>query len=240
VSVSATVGLRRDPTGSLPSGVMSVDTTPPTTDTSEPAEVFAITPAALERVLGVRANEDDPATLALRIEVTGHSGPDYTYDLSFEPLADAAADDHRQTFGDDGDELVLLLPAASVDRLRGATLDVPSSAGQSGLVIRNPNRPNPLLGVGELTLEGDVAEQVQQLLTEAINPSLAAHGGFASLVGVEGDRVFLTMGGGCQGCSLSQATMVQGIATAIREAIPEVTDVVDVTDHTAGENPFYS
>jgi len=219
---------------------MSVDTTTPAPDTPDTDEVFAISPAALERVLEVRANEDDPATLALRIEVTGHSGPDYTYDLSFDALAEAADDDHRQTFGDGDDALVLLLPAGSVDRLRGATLDVPSAAGQSGLVIRNPNRPNPLLGVGELSLEGDVAERVQQLLTDAINPSLAAHGGFASLVGVEDDRVFLTMGGGCQGCSLSQATMVQGIATAIREAIPEVTEVVDVTDHTAGENPFYS
>jgi len=217
---------------------MSVDT--PAPDTPDTDEVFGISPAALERVLEVRANEDDPATLALRIEVTGHSGPDYTYDLSFDALAEAADDDHRQTFGDGDDALVLLLPAGSVDRLRGATLDVPSAAGQSGLVIRNPNRPNPLLGVGELSLEGDVAERVQQLLTDAINPSLAAHGGFASLVGVEDDRVFLTMGGGCQGCSLSQATMVQGIATAIREAIPEVTEVVGVTDHTAGENPFYS
>lgn len=219
---------------------MSVDTTTPDTPGADTDEVFAITPAALERVLGVRDNEDDPATLALRVEVTGHSGPDYTYDLSFEPVADAAADDHRQEFGEGDHPLVLLVPAGSVDRLRGATLDVPSAAGQGGLVIRNPNRPNPLADVAELTLEGDVAERVQQLLTEAINPSLAAHGGFASLVGVEDDRVFLTMGGGCQGCSLSQATMVQGIATAIREAIPEVTEVVDVTDHAAGDNPFYS
>jgi Fe/S biogenesis protein NfuA len=92
----------------------------------------------------------------------------------------------------------------------------------------------------DLELTGDIADKVQVLLAEAINPGLAAHGGFASLVGVDDDRVFLTMGGGCQGCSLSQATMVQGIATAIKEAIPEVREVVDATDHTAGENPFYT
>ena len=216
---------------------MTVETAPTDTD-----EVFSITPAALERVVGVRDAEEDPASLALRIEVVGVNGPDYTYDLSFETLDEAADDDHRQSFPVDGDvaPLVLLVPAGSVDRLRGATLDLPTAAGQSGLVIRNPNRPNPLLGVENLTLEGDVADKVRQLLAEAINPSLAAHGGFATLVGVEDDRVFLTMGGGCQGCSLSQATMVQGIATAIREAIPEVTEVVDVTDHTAGDNPFYT
>jgi Fe/S biogenesis protein NfuA len=92
----------------------------------------------------------------------------------------------------------------------------------------------------DLTLEGDAAEKVQQLLVEAINPSLAAHGGFASLVGVDGSTAYLTMGGGCQGCSLSQATMVEGIASAIRESIPEITEVVDATDHSLGENPFYS
>ena len=110
--------------------------------------------------------------------------------------------------------------------------------GQGGLVIRNPNRPNPLAGV-DLELTGDLADKVQQLLAEAINPSLASHGGFASLVGVEDTKVFLTMGGGCQGCALSAATLREGIQVAIREAIPEVTEIIDVTDHDAGENPFY-
>lgn len=214
---------------------MSLDTTDATPDADE-EQVLRITEVALAKVLEVRDGEDDPHTLALRIEVTGVSGPEYTYDLAFEPIDDAQLDDHRQTIGD----LAVVIPADSVDRMRGATLDIPSTAGQAGLVIRNPNRPNPLLGAKDLVLEGDTAEKVQQLLAETINPSLAAHGGFASLVGVDGSTVYLTMGGGCQGCSLSQATMVQGIATAIREAIPEVTEVVDATDHSLGENPFYT
>jgi len=205
------------------------------------ADVFAITPAALERVLEVRSAEDEPASLALRIEITGVNGTDYTYDLSFDPVERAADDDHRQVFdGGDADDLVLLIPQASVDQMRGATLDLPTAPGQSGLVIRNPNRANPMIAAENLTLTGDAAEKIQQLLTESINPSLAAHGGFASLVGVDGERAYLTMGGGCQGCSLSQATMVQGIAAAITEAIPEITEVIDATDHTAGQNPFYS
>ncbi len=81
----------------------------------------------------------------------------------------------------------------------------------------------------------------QQLLDQSINPSLASHDGFATLVGVDDDNaVYLTMGGGCQGCSMSRMTLTEGIDRAIREAIPEVTDVVDATDHAAGENPFYS
>jgi len=202
---------------------------------------FRVSPEALERVLEVRSAEEEPASLALRVAVVGVSGQDYRYDLAFEPVADADDDDHREIVpaGDD-EPLIVLMPPDSVDKLRGAVLDVPSMAGQAGLVIKNPNRPSPLLDVGDLTLEGDLPEKIRQLLDEAINPSLAAHGGFASLVGVEGSTAYLTMGGGCQGCSLSQATMVQGIAAAITEAIPEVANVVDATDHSAGENPFYS
>jgi Fe/S biogenesis protein NfuA len=233
---------------------MSIDSPAPT-DTTAPnpdgdhsaaetegeAVVFHVTPAALEQVLAVRAAEDDPASLGLRIEVVGVNGTDYSYDLSFDSVDAAAADDHRQTFpGGDSDDLVLMVPAASVPKLVGATLDLPTTEGQSGLVIRNPNRPNPLLEIEGLTLTGDAAEKIQQLLVESINPSLAAHGGFATLVGVDGESAYLTMGGGCQGCSLSQATMVQGIATAITEAIPEITQVIDATDHSAGDNPFYA
>ena len=107
-------------------------------------------------------------------------------------------------------------------------------------MIRNPNRPDPLAGV-ELELTGTVAEQVDQLLEQSINPALASHGGFASLVGRRGPRpVFVTMGGGCQGCAVSALTLREGIQKSILEHIPEVTEVVDATDHDAGENPFYT
>ena len=105
-------------------------------------------------------------------------------------------------------------------------------------MLRNPNRPDPLSGK-HLELTGTVAEQVQQLLEQQINPSLAAHGGFAELKGVEGTKVYVTMGGGCQGCAVSAMTLRDGIARSIQEAIPEVTEVIDTTDHDAGENPFY-
>jgi Fe/S biogenesis protein NfuA len=183
----------------------------------------------------VRNGEDDPASLALRVAVTGVNGVDYTYDLAFEPIADLDGP-HRVYSQLD---LTIAIPEDDVDTLLGAVLDLPSNPAQGGLVIRNPNRPNPLVG-RNLELTGDIADKVQQLIAEAINPGLASHGGFTALVGVEDTKVFLTMGGGCQGCSLSAATMVQGIQSAIKEAIPEVTEVVDVTDHQAGENPFYS
>jgi Fe/S biogenesis protein NfuA len=215
---------------------MSADLTDPATDPAADGDpVMTITDAALVKVLEIRSGEDDAEQLGLRIEITGSAGPDYEYDLAFAPLDEAEATDRVDVFGD----LSVVVPAASVDDLRGSTLDLPGNPMQGGLVVRNPNRPDPLAGA-DLELTGDLPQQVQQLLDQSINPSLASHGGFATLIGVEDDKVFLTMGGGCQGCAMSAATLREGIQRAILEAIPEITEVVDATDHEAGENPFYS
>ncbi|HEY8525356.1 MAG TPA: NifU family protein [Acidimicrobiales bacterium] len=199
--------------------------------------VLTVTEPAQEKILELRAQEDDAESLGLRIEVTGVRGPEYTYDLTFDPVADAdiEAGDVVEQQGD----LAVIIPAGSRDALQGATLDLPSTPGQAGLVLRNPNRPDPLSGA-HIELTGTVEEKVQQLLEKQINPSLAMHGGYAALDRVEGDTVYVTMGGGCQGCAVSAMTLREGIARAIREAIPEVADVVDVTDHALGENPFYT
>lgn len=200
-------------------------------------EVLMVTDAAREAVLAIRDREDDAETLGLRVEVTGTAGIDYTYDLALDPIVDAAAVDHVHSAGG----LAVIVPGDSVSQLRGSTLDVSSMAGQGGLVIRNPNRPNPLGDMDRLELTGGIDEKVRQLLDVSINPALASHGGYASLVDVRGDdTVVVMMGGGCQGCAMSQATLSDGIKRAIMEAIPEVSEVIDVTDHTAGENPYYS
>jgi Fe/S biogenesis protein NfuA len=198
--------------------------------------VMTVSEQAMETVIGIRDQEDDPAALALRVEITGTKGVEYTYDLSFEEIAAAEADDLRYSLG----ELTVIVPANTVDRLRGAELDLPRNAAQGGLVIRNPNRPDPLAGI-DVELSGELPEQVAQLLEQSVNPALASHGGYAELVGVDDDRnVYVTMGGGCQGCAASAATLREGIQRAIKEAIPEVRDVIDATDHAAGENPFYT
>jgi len=167
--------------------------------------------------------------------VTGVEGVDYSYDLAFEPIAEAIETDVVYQVG----EMTVIVPENSTDKLRGATLDLPSNPMQGGLVIRNPNRPNPLGNTDSIELTGDIGEKVTQLLTQQINPSLAAHGGWAQLEKVEGTDVYLTMGGGCQGCAMSAATLREGITVMISEMIPEVTEVIDTTDHNAGETPYY-
>jgi len=199
--------------------------------------VLIVTSPARDKILELRAQEDEPETLGLRIEVTGVQGVEYTYDLTFDPVAEAdeAAGDVVETAGD----LPVIIPVDSIDSLRGATLDLPSSGNQQGLVLRNPNRPDPLSGM-HIELTGTPEEKVRQLLDGQINPALAMHGGYAALDRVEGDTAYVTMGGGCQGCAVSAMTLREGISRSIKEAIPEVSEVIDITDHAMGENPYYA
>jgi Fe/S biogenesis protein NfuA len=199
--------------------------------------VLIVTSPARDKILELRAQEDEPETLGLRIEVTGVQGVEYTYDLTFDPVAEAdeAAGDVVETAGD----LPVIIPVDSIDSLRGATLDLPSSGNQQGLVLRNPNRPDPLSGM-HIELSGTPEEKVRQLLDGQINPALAMHGGYAALDRVEGDIAYVTMGGGCQGCAVSAMTLREGISRSIKEAIPEVSEVIDITDHAMGENPYYA
>ncbi len=215
---------------------MDATTDAPASDTPTDQLVLRLTDEALATVAGIRDAEDDPDTLALRVEVTGVRGTDFTYDLAFEPVAEAHPDDSVTV----QEGLTVWVPAASITNLTGATLDVPTREGQGGLVLRNPNRPDPLGMDGTIELTGTPEEKVRQLLDAHVNPALASHGGHAELVKVEGSQAFISMGGGCQGCAISAITLREGIEKAILEWIPEVTEVVDTTDHDAGENPFYA
>ena len=221
--------------GAPAGGPAAESSTEPATFSPIDEPIVAISDEALVKIMGVLEAEDDPSSLVLHIAVTGVNGVEYAYDLAFEPRDELTGDLRSYAVG----ELPVVVPVDSVDALVGSVLDVPSTPAQGGLVIRNPNRPNPLDG-RNLELTGDIADKVTQLLDQSVNPSLASHGGYAELVGVEDTTVFLTMGGGCQGCAMSAATLREGIQVAIREAIPEVSEVVDVTDHSSGENPFYT
>ncbi len=204
-----------------------------TTESTTTDAVVEITETAREKILSLREGEDDAAQLGLRIEIIGVRGMDFSYDLAFMLVTEA----------EDGDvvfegEIPLVLPEGDVENLRGAVLDVPSNPNQGGLVLRNPNRP-PVPEPKDIELSGEIPDQVRQLLDQVINPAIAAHGGFAEFVGLEGSTVYVRLGGGCQGCSMSKATVTAGIEQTLKEHIPSLDRVVDVTDHEEGDNPYY-
>jgi Fe/S biogenesis protein NfuA len=207
-------------------------------------DVLTLTDEARKVVLDALSNETPSETLALWIEVTGTRGPGYSYDLYFSEL-NLAPDD--AAIGRDGD-VTIVVPLASVERLRGSRLEFASEGG-GGLVLVNPNNPTPeevnpgvpanILALG---IEGPLATVALTVLEEQVNPSIAAHGGRADLVALdeESKTAYIKLSGGCQGCAMSRLTLSQGIETMLREAIPELVGVLDVTDHASGDNPFYT
>jgi Fe/S biogenesis protein NfuA len=197
------------------------------------APLLVVTAAAREKILEIRAREPEPDALALWLEVSGVRNAAYTYDMYFQRLDEAGPDDSVQRDSD----VSVVVPQASVDKVRGATLDLSGA----DMAVRNPNSPSPAVGAGHPSAElsGDVAQRVVQVLDDQINPAIAAHGGRAELVAVEAGIAYLRLGGGCQGCGMATVTLSQGIEVAILDAVPELAGVVDVTDHASGTNPFF-
>ena len=87
--------------------------------------------------------------------------------------------------------------------------------------------------------EVKLRDAIDRILREQINPAVASHGGAVSLLDVHGNTVFLQMSGGCQGCASASVTLREGIERTLREQVPGVGDLVDVSDHAAGTNPYY-
>jgi Fe/S biogenesis protein NfuA len=198
---------------------------------SEP--IVTITPSALEELVKLRDEEPDADQLGLRLAIASAPGEDFRYDLSFDEYLTAAFTDEVRTH----EGLKVIVPGADLELLRGATLDYNDN---QGLVIRNPNRPAAPTVEG-LTNDDPLSAEIEAMITGEVNPALAAHGGFVSYVGHDGEgTAYLTMGGGCHGCSMSKMTMLDGVQTMLSDAIEGVQRVKDLTDHTTGENPFYS
>ena len=80
---------------------------------------------------------------------------------------------------------------------------------------------------------------VESLLEKEINPAVAAHGGYFNLIDIKDNNVYVELGGGCQGCGMATVTLKQGVETRLREALPEMDTLIDVTDHASGNDPYY-
>ncbi len=216
-------------------------TTEPEQQTSRSANghragLLSITDEAREKVIGFRAQAPDPESQAMWVEITGVADGQFTYNMSLRPLAEAGPGDVVETLAD----LAVVVPRASVDKVRGATIEWSGDLFQAGLRLVGLKTPSPAIGGhAPADLSGDVAQRVLHVIEEQINPSIAAHGGRAELVAVEEGAAYLRLGGGCQGCGMANVTLKQGIEVAIQQAVPEVTQIVDVTDHAGGTNPYF-
>jgi Fe/S biogenesis protein NfuA len=194
--------------------------------------IIEITPEALVQLKQLRDEEPEKERLGLRLEVFANPGEEFKYDLSFEIVTQAAFSDEVRTI----DGLKIIIPLNSFEFINGATLDY---SERQGLIIRNPNKP-PAVSIEGLVNDDELSAAIEAVISTDVNPSLAAHGGFVTYVGHDPEGVaYLTMGGGCHGCSMSKMTMLDGVQTTLIEQVPGVVKVRDVTDHATGANPYY-
>ncbi len=175
--------------------------------------------------------EQEADDLAVRVAVLASSPLAPKYDLSL--ISEDERSENDQVFDLGGFEVVI--PVDSTKLLERATVDWVESLSGGGFKVESPNLP--ATGIDAPT--GDLAEQVRQVIDVQINPSIAAHGGKVSLVDVRDTVVYLEMSGGCQGCGMAAATLSQGIRRILMEALPQITDIEDITNHAAGANPYY-
>ena len=80
---------------------------------------------------------------------------------------------------------------------------------------------------------------VQDFFENEVNPAIASHGGFFTLLDIQDNKVYVELGGGCQGCGMATQTLRQGVEGRLREVLPEMAALIDQTDHAAGNNPYY-
>jgi len=171
--------------------------------------------------------QEGMAEQAVRVAIAQRSPTGFQYQLEFCERAERKPDDHESVQA----AVLFYVDGSSADDLRGTVLDYIDTGLSAGFKFDNPNKP--------ALLRNPLAERVHRVLEERVNPGVASHGGTVSLLDVRERTAYVKLGGGCQGCGHADTTVKQGIEAMIREEVPEIEAVLDVTDHAAGTNPYF-
>jgi Fe/S biogenesis protein NfuA len=189
--------------------------------------MITVTEAAKAKFLeAVRAEGREGHGLRVTVHGGGTQRPEFA--LNFVAPTETAADDTSIDIG----EFRVYVDTESAKWLEGASIDFVETLAESGFKVDAPRAglPKP---------SGPVAEAVQRVLDDRVNPAVASHGGHVSLVAIDGSTAYLLFGGGCQGCGMISVTLKQGVEKILFTEVPQITKVTDVTDHDAGTNPYY-
>lgn len=203
------------------------------------------TPRARSAVLSYLGDEGT-GTDALRVRVRqGAVGGSPGFELALVPLAERSGDERRI----EADGFSVLVRESDVAHVDGAQVDFVERVNESAFEVTpatsatrgaraNAEGADAVTPGRNRAPSGEIADRVREVLDDRVNPAIAAHGGMISLVDVDGNEIYVEMSGGCQGCALSRMTLRQGVERMLREAVPELTAVHDITDHASGENPY--
>lgn len=162
----------------------------------------------------------------LRLKILGRTSHGFEHVLTIVELGAEPDGDIQIEYPD----FRLYVEGERVEDLQGTAIHYEfKGPNVSGLEFDNPNP----------VWRDPLALQIQRIFDEQINPQIAAHGGYVQLLDVQGNRAYIEMGGGCQGCGMANVTLKQGVEVAVREQLPEIEELVDITDHNSGDNPYY-
>lgn len=192
--------------------------------------MITLTDKALE-VVRTYMDQSDGEFTALRIGIADGTPLSPDFELTLVGADDIGESEREVEVGD----LTIVVQEEFVPRLEGATVDFVQRVNESGFEVSLGTTPQSAAPAPI----GPLAERVRTVLETEINPAIASHGGSITLVGVEDTEIYLEMSGGCQGCAMSRVTLRQGVERMVRQAVPEVSVIHDVTDHSSGENPFF-
>ena len=180
----------------------------------------------------------DPETCRFTVDRVVNPGGPFSFDRE-QPIGSSPLIARLFTF-DDVAHIVVAgstvsvtkVPAASWENLRqpiGAQIRSQLQTGQPAIA-----KPS-----GLVRNDQQIREAIENLLEREVNPSIASHGGVITVVDLRDGVLSIAMGGGCQGCASSTATLRDGFETMARRAAPELVRIVDTTNHSAGAAPFY-
>jgi Fe/S biogenesis protein NfuA len=194
-------------------------------DRADAGQIVIVTDAAREKIREIMETQNITGRGAIRVGIAGRGASGFNYSMSLEEDAQPSESEAVQDEG----EFKILVDLASLEKLRGASIDFVGQLVGGGFKIDNPNS----------VWDDPLAAEIQALIDAQINPGVASHGGYVELLDVKDSRVFVRMGGGCQGCGMASVTLKQGVEVLIKQQFPQIEAVVDTTDHAGGENPYY-
>lgn len=200
--------------------------------------MITLTQAAREKIQSL-VDAEVVREPALRIGLARGEGPRSPLERAYDITLVEREDKERTEIAINLDGIRVLLNLDTSNLLGGATIDFAGGDGGFRVETEKPRAAPVVTATGTAGVSGPLADRVQRLFDELVNPRIASHGGAVELVDVADDVIYVRMTGGCQGCAASALTLRQGIERMVRDELPEVREIVDVTDHGAGENPYY-
>lgn len=200
---------------------------------SELASNIKITEPAQEYLAGLLAKQETEG-VGVRIFVEHAGTPRAECCMSYCQPDEVDEDDLHIVY----DKFTAHIDAPSIPYLHDAVIDYNKDRFGGQLTFRAPNSKVPQVGEN-----ASIEERINYVLQSEINPNLASHGGSVELLEVIEDEAGLTavlkFGGGCQGCSAVDVTLRQGVEVQLKQSIPQLTQVVDSTDHSVSDNAYY-